>query len=191
MSIDEKYFPVYHVLMTANENNSPKIYVGEKLYSLIDIEKIKVIGPTSEKYPSNFKFTDGLNVYKYTSADSQLYMNFKNKDIILESWDVNFVENPIEVFNKLNVEEFHNKNIFVDSVSWRILNHNGEVEKNSGFNAFDGAPKLPKKNNYRENLIIRLIEEAKNQFNEDIALNIEKLLNAVILKEYSSKDEKE
>ena len=46
----------------------------------IDIDKLEILGCTGKQYPTNFYFTDGKHVYKYTAADSQLHMNFNNKE---------------------------------------------------------------------------------------------------------------
>ena len=61
---------MYYVLMPTKKGNTPKIYVGEIDYAPIDIENIKILDPMNK--PQNFKFTDGIHVYKYTSADSQI-----------------------------------------------------------------------------------------------------------------------
>ena len=63
-------------------------FLSERQYDQINIEKIDVRGCTGAKTPTNFEFFDGNHVYRYTSADSQLLMNFNNTDIVKDKWDV-------------------------------------------------------------------------------------------------------
>lgn len=182
---------IYHVLMTVNIDGKPYIFVGEKDYSFINIDKIEVIEPKNQNTFSNFKFYDGNNTYKYTSSDSQLYMNFDNENIVLEKWPITYISDPIEVFKKINMENISlESDLFIDSVSWYIPNKNGMIEESSGFNAFDGAPKLPRKNNYREKLINRLESELNKKYSDDIVSNIKIELKNLLLKEYKNKNEK-
>ena len=136
---------VYHVLMPSKKGENPKIYVGEIDYLPIDIENIEIEGATSLKTPTNFKFNDGKHFYKYTSADSQLYMNFKNKDIILEEWELEYVKDPFYIFENLHLlSKKSEENKILQTVSWMIANKDGKVEESSGFNAFDGSSKIGK-----------------------------------------------
>lgn len=99
----------------------------------------------------NFKFADDKHEYKYTSADSQLLMTFNNKEIVVETWDVEYIKDPFKVFENLNDQlqsDFDNQ--VETSVSWIIYNNQGIVEENSGFNGFNGGSKLSKANNSRE-----------------------------------------
>uniref|UniRef100_UPI001C07D4AC hypothetical protein n=1 Tax=Acinetobacter bereziniae TaxID=106648 RepID=UPI001C07D4AC len=95
----------------------------------------------------------GKHKYRYTSSDSQLLMDFKNKEIVLETWDINYLENPFYFFENLNhfsipkntsitLIKKQDNHIIIDSVCWMIPNENGELEESSGFNAFDGSTKL-------------------------------------------------
>lgn len=166
---------VYHVLMPSKRGEDPKIFVGETSYTKIDISRIKVIGKdikgatlgcTSVKKPQNFKFSDGIHVYKFTPADSQLYMAFNNSEIIVDTWDVVFDKNACDVFlsqadklfgktNSYQTEQYFkssksNADIddfeeITESYSWLIENSRGQVERSSGFNNFYGtSSKNPK-----------------------------------------------
>ncbi|MDT3993505.1 hypothetical protein RPO40_00425, partial [Mammaliicoccus fleurettii] len=104
-AINDNIKSVYHVLMPTKKGESPYIYVGEIDYSPIDIENIQILGATTKNKITNFKFTDGKHKYKYTSADSQLLMNFENKNIVLDKWKINYIDNPIKVFESINSEE--------------------------------------------------------------------------------------
>ena len=154
---------VYHVLMPSVEESKPFIHVGETDYTQIDIPNITIEGCTSAKLPSNFVFSDGKHVYKFTPADSQLYMNFDNRRIIQETWDVIYVKNAYSFFLELadklyGPSEFKEDDSNKDKMSvpdisllgslpvsritesycWLIA-PNGEVEKASGFNSFFGT----------------------------------------------------
>ncbi len=93
---------VYHVLMPSKRGDEPKIYVGETSYTPINTQNIKILGCTMPRNPSNFSFTDGEHKYKYTSADCQLYMSFDNKDIVLEAWDIQYVEDALGIFREIS-----------------------------------------------------------------------------------------
>lgn len=189
---DETVKAVYHVLMPSKSNETPQIFVGETSYSPIDIENINIIGATSLKNVTNFKFTDGNHIYKYTSADSQLLMNFNNKDIILEKWDVKYVDDPIEVFENLNANIRVEEHIdYEQSVSWIIHNKEGNVEENSGFNGFNGGSKLSKNNNNREKRISKLINKYKDKLDKQKLEYINLLLNKILLCTHTSKFEKQ
>lgn len=160
---------VYHVLMPSKKGDNPKIYVGETSYNKIDIENIEILGCTNQKNPTNFMFQDRKHVYKYTSADSQLYMKFNNNDIVLEEWDVIYAEDAYEIFLDI-ADKIYGKSLvskkspkIIESYSWSLLNRDGEVEMFSGFNSFYGVgSKLN-----RESRLNR-IEKFCNQFENEI-----------------------
>lgn len=150
---DEEIHSVYHVLMPSKKGDKPKIYVGETNYDKIDIDNIRIIGCTNVKNPSNFVFTDGKHTYKYTSADSQLYMKFDNSHIVVDTWDVVYAKDAYKIFSEIGEKVYTSKenNPYipktksVESYSWLILNKDGYVEQFSGFNSFYGVgSKLPK-----------------------------------------------
>ncbi|OHO69666.1 hypothetical protein HMPREF2580_01780 [Staphylococcus sp. HMSC036D05] len=195
---DDKVEAVYHVLMPSRKGEPPKIHVGETDYKPIDLNKLKIIGATKKNNPTNFKFTDENHEYKYTSADSQLYMSFNNKSIVVESWDVKYIEDPFKLFETLNeqanisgLESKLNEDDIEESISWIITDKEGKVHENSGFNGFNGAPKLSKANNYREKRIENIINTYKNVLDEEILNKLKKYLSLLLLKEFRSKDEKE
>lgn len=149
---------VYHVLMPSKGNESgPKIFVGETNYNKIDIDNIVIKGCTKANNPTNFKFSDGNHDYIFTSADSQLLMQFHDNDIVLDEWDVTYAEDAYAFFADIGKEVYaeHNsqeisyseisKREKDESYSWLIESDNGEVELFSGFNGFFGVgSKLPK-----------------------------------------------
>lgn len=128
---------VYHVLMPSKEGTAPTISVGEIEYDEIDVGNIEILGCTSPKNPQNFNFTDGNHEYKFTAADSQLYMYFHNKDIVQDTWNVDYVEDAYAIFHSIAEENIGNERI-TESYSWKIVNKDGEVERYSGWNAFYG-----------------------------------------------------
>ena len=171
---------VYHVLMPSKKGENPKIYVGEIDYLPIDIENIEIEGATSLKTPTNFKFNDGKHFYKYTSADSQLYMNFKNKDIVLEEWELEYVKDPFYIFENLHLlSRKSEENKILQTVSWMIANKDGKVEESSGFNAFDGSSKIGKSS--REKRIKKIERYLRDNFRiEDINFIIDMLKKILI-----------
>lgn len=133
---------VYHVLMPSKKGDEPMIYVGETSYDKINENNIEILGCTSSKNPTNFNFTDGNHVYRFTSADSQLLMDFKNNEIVKESWEVKYVDDAYSLFSNLSNQIYGSvseKNKIVESYSWMITNKKDMVELFSGFNSFYGV----------------------------------------------------
>ncbi len=138
---DDNVEAVYHVLMTSPKNTEPKIYVGETDYNKIDIDNISILGCTTKNNPANINFSDGAHNYRYTHADSQLLMDFDNRNIVKEDWDVEYVEDAYTVFANINVDTVRTQDITnrLESYSWRFTDENGEVELLSSFNSFYGV----------------------------------------------------
>ncbi len=137
---DDNVQSVYHVLMPSKKGDAPTIYVGETSYDKINLETIEILGCTEKKHPTNFEFFDGNHKYRYTSADSQLLMDFDNYHIVQEQWNVKYVDNAYEIFANLAEEVYGSsptdKGTTIESHSWFITNNNDEVELFSGFNMF-------------------------------------------------------
>lgn len=126
---------VYHVLMSSKKNAEPTIYVGETDYTKIDSDNIRVLGCTAQSNPANFDFSDGIHSYRFTSADSQLLMDFHNTDIIQEQWPVTYVADAYEVFEDIAKKVLGTENTQVlESYCWKL-----KVELFSGFNLFYGV----------------------------------------------------
>lgn len=203
-SNDTNVQAVYHVLMPSEKGAEPHIYVGETSYDKINIDKIQILGCTGVKTPTNFKFTDGNHEYKFTPADSQLYMTFHNREIVRENWKVKFLENPYEIFSEIadkiegkqnnteldfsDSEKKDESPQIVKSFSWLLENNDGEVELYSGFNNFYGvSSKLAKKDRPK------IIEKIKKDFNstENSLINeIISDLETYVLLEAPSKEDK-
>lgn len=180
---------VYHVLMPTPKGERPQIFVGETSYLPIDIDCLEILGSTNQKNPTNFRFTDGNHVYKYTAADSQLHMTFNNKEIVVDQWDINYIEDPFSVFENLHLlTETKAETEVVETVSWVITDRNGQVEESSGFNAFDGGSKLAKKDR------IARIEKIRDTFEQDLSSEerayVIQALEGILLKKWSTKEEK-
>ncbi|EGF87706.1 hypothetical protein HMPREF0433_00891 [Gemella sanguinis M325] len=181
---------VYHVLMPSKKGENPKIYVGEIDYLPIDIENIEIEGATSLKTPTNFKFNDGKHFYKYTSADSQLYMNFKNKDIVLEEWELEYVKDPFYIFENLHLlSRKSEENKILQTVSWMIANKDGKVEESSGFNAFDGSSKIGKSS--REKRIKKVEKYLKGNFCIEDSNFIIDILKKILIENNKTAEKKE
>ncbi len=196
----DNIYSVYHVLMPSKKGESPKIYVGETPYNKIDLTNIKIQGCTSAKNPSNFIFEDGLHIYKYTSADSQLLMKFNNQKIVMEDWDVIYADNAYEIFSDISkkiygdsdkknlIDGIRIKNKIVESYSWSLLNDKGEIELFSGFNNFFGVgSKLAK--DARKSHIDKICDRYKEEidFKKN---NLKDLLYDFLMKPASNFNEK-
>jgi len=201
---DDNVQAVYHVLMPSGKGEEPYIYVGETSYDKIKIDQIKVLGCTGTRTPTNFKFTDGNHEYKYTPADSQLYMNFHNKEIIKDTWKVIYLSNPYEIFSNIADKIEGKKPVekvaetitkvasplpqIKESHSWLLTNKDDEVELFSGFNNFYGvSSKLSKKDRPKK------IEVLTNKFQHLTSGPISAIISDIkryLLWDASSKAEK-
>ncbi|WP_407124239.1 phospholipase D-like domain-containing protein [Weissella paramesenteroides] len=135
---------VYHVLMPSKKGgDSPKIYVGETSYNEIDIDTLEILGATKVDKPFNFKFKDQYHTYKFTPSDSQLSMAFNNRDIVVDEFDIEYIEDAVTFFEKLhdNIGQVVPEEEIEESYSWMLADENGEFEESSGYNAFDGMAK--------------------------------------------------
>lgn len=175
---------VYHVLMPSKKGDKPTIAVGETTYDMIDIDNIRIIGCTSKTSPTNFDFTDGNHIYRYTSADSQLLMEFNNENIVKEKWDVIYIEDAYSVFSKLASDIYGKKDVKADkqeSYSWLITNRNGEMELFSGFNSFFAVGSKMAQTQ-RKNAIDKLMNDFKgilsNEFQVILKTKLEEFLIA-------------
>lgn len=200
-SIDKKdnVQAIYHVLMPSKKGDLPAIYVGETDYVKIDIENISVIGCTSSKNPTNFDFNDGNHTYRYTSADSQLLMDFKNSEIIKEKWEVVYADDAYSLFaniadliygkieNAINGIE-HNEYV-TESYSWFITNDDGEVERYSGYNSFYGlGSKLSR--SIRERAISKLESDFGNIVGKSVIQSIIRILSEYLLNSAPNREAK-
>ena len=189
---------VYHVLMPSeSEDKKPLIHVGETSYTEINIDKVKVLGCTGLKTPNNFRFTDGVHTYKYASADSQLFMTFNNKDIVVDTWNVNYISDAMKFFETLSGEVIPDDTAIpysavnldnVLSFSWMLMDKDGEVNSRSGFNEFNAQSKKSKAD--RKRGIINFENKYKNQLSQDEVKYLDKYLNEILLPKKSNKEVK-
>lgn len=184
---DNNVQAVYHVLMPSAKGEEPQIFVGETSYDKINIDNINVLGCTGSRTPTNFKFTDGNHEYKFTPADSQLYMNFHNKEIVKEKWHVIYLDNPYEIFSDIAdklegktsktqitedvIKQIKTTPIIESSKCWLLTNKYNEVEPFSGFNLFYGVGSKMGQDQRK-----KVIEKLKEKY---INLN-NKIINEVI-----------
>lgn len=180
---------VYHVLMPTPKGENPKIFVGETSYLPVDMENLVIEGSTTKNNPTNFRFTDGRHHYKYTAADSQLHMAFNNKGIVVDAWDVHYVEDPFYLFENLHLlTSEKDQSDILETVSWVITDKHGNVEENSGFNAFNGGSKLAKKD--RLSRILKIQEKFKDSLASEKLAFVTFSLEEILLKKWTSKEEK-
>lgn len=168
---------VYHVLMPS-DRKEPKAYivVGETDYDPIDVDTIRILGCTNASTPQNFDFTDGKHKYRFTKADSQLLMDFRNREIERERWDVKFLDRPYSILDDIaarmgigDIEYEENVSTtpsIVESHSWLIMAKNGEVERYSGFNNFFGVSSKQGKEQ-RKNTLARIKSEWQGRISSE------------------------
>ncbi|WP_276804693.1 hypothetical protein [Lactobacillus hominis] len=186
---DDTVVSVYHVLMpSSTKDHKPLIHVGETSYTEINLDKLKVLGCTSLKTPNNFRFTDGVHVYKYASADSQLFMTFDNKNIVVDTWDVKYVSDAMKFFEELNESEGQEEfisipkseyHVDVPSFSWMLTDKNGQVNTRSGINEFNAQSKYSK--NERKEKIKEFLSKYKDKLTEEELENLRNDLFTVLL----------
>lgn len=176
---------IYHVLMPTSKGQKPQIFVGETSYLPIDLDNLEVLGATGKNNPTNFRFTDGQHVYKYTAADSQLHMTFNNKDIVVDTWDVDYIQDPFYIFENLHLlSEQTQVDKIEKTVSWMIPNAKLEVEESSGYNAFDGGTKLAK--DAREKRIASIREKYSDILSYLELYHVISYLERILLSDWSS-----
>lgn len=83
----------YHFLSPAKDG---AVHVGETEYTFTDVENIEVDTPGTDA--KSFTFTDGKHFFKYTPADSTLYMKFEHNKSKAEDGDIvdQFTTEPSE-----------------------------------------------------------------------------------------------
>lgn len=172
---------VYHVLMSSSKNETPEITVGEISYSSIDIDNIHDLECTKVDKPQNFKFTDGIHEYKWSAADSQLFMKFHNTEIALEKWPVHYVDDAFAFFENMGSETSEK----AVSHSWLL-----RVKPYSGFNAFMGQSKMPKEHEYRENRIERIQDKYSEDLTDTQRMKLGDKLSALLLSDWSKYEDK-
>ena len=177
--------------MPSPKGEAAAIYVGETSYDQINVGEISVIGCTSARNPTNFDFTDGNHTYRFTSADSQLLMDFGNKQIVQEKWDVVYADDAYGLFSGLADRIYGTRApVISESYSWLITNEDGEVERFSGFNSFYGTgSKLAV--DQRERRISDLAVKYSDVMDENYLKQITEKLRSYLLVKASSKAEKE
>lgn len=185
---------VYHVLMPSKKGDEPYIYVGETSYEKIDVDNLQILGCTSAKNPTNFDFTDGNHKYRYTSADSQLLMEFNNQDIVQEKWKVKYATNAYEIFSEIANRVYTEEQATIpnkESYSWLITNSKGEVERYSGFNGFFGlSPKNKLNQQEIKSKMLTLKEKYSSKINDNILTEILKSVPNFLLFNAHTKSEK-
>lgn len=208
---DSNVHSVYHVLMPSSKGEKPRIYVGETSYDKIDIDNIEILGCTGKNNPTNFFFKDGNHTYKYTSADSQLHMNFMNRDIVCEEWPTKYADDAYSVFAKIadmiypetgayamaeskteyGVDDHFKLNDKepIESYCWTIWNKSGETELYSGFNSFYGTgSKIGK--DQRKQRITKICEKFKETVEAEILDEIRSGLDKFLLDHASTAKDK-
>lgn len=121
-----------------------KFVVQETTYPLVEVNSLKDFNLT----PTSFSWNDGLKEYKFTYGDSQIWQKFSTdyKDTsIITQFDINIIEDPFEFLLKAYMDMiggFKEERIEVEEVYLPLYSFESkEVEKKSGLNAWNAAPK--------------------------------------------------
>ncbi|MCK8628134.1 hypothetical protein [Fructobacillus cardui] len=188
---------VYHVLMPSPTIKSPKkgdkpyIMVGETSYLPIDIDNLRILGPTSKDHLQNFRFTDTNHIYQYNSADSQLLMSFhatdkKNEDnesIGVEKWPIQYIDNAFDFFLNLpTVKTTKANNHVTQSFTFAI-----KTNRRSGFNEWFAGPKNPIKE--KDNRYLELVTLGESILGKKV--NWQKNIDFVLFGDFTTSKEKE
>ena len=134
-------------------------------------------------------------------------MDFQNKDIVVEHWNVIYADDAYAIFSKIaeavlgeekqeevdkespNVALLPQKQEITEEYFWQIVNEDGEVELFSGFNSFYGVgSKLGKDS--RKQRIKKISEEYANSVPKQTLWSVVEGLKQYLLVPSSSMDEK-
>lgn len=157
LGLDE-YLNIYHYVV----RDAGVFKIAETTYPKVDISHIHgVTFLRSGGKTTAIQWSDGKKHYKYTFADSQVYMKFDLSDsdtVLVDTIPIKVLDDPfakiLELADELAVDEGVAKPTIVNSItdvaylplySFRT----GEVEKRSGLNAWNGAPKNKSSNSPR------------------------------------------
>lgn len=125
----------YHII-TRDDN---VMNIIETDYDFIQLDSLKLL----EKNKGVYTFADGLNIYKFYSSKSVLLKQFDaSQNNILKKIPIIQFEDPFELLKMIQLPEQHlelskNEIIYLPIYSDRSMT----VQKKSGFNAWNAAPK--------------------------------------------------
>lgn len=130
---------IYHYVT----RDAGKMILFETSYPLIDIDSLK----SEELTSKSFKFSDNNKHYKYTFADSQIWMCFDPSDPYtyeLDSFDVDIISDPFSFLKtafsystKFSRPVEKRDYLYLPLYSYRLKS----VPEKSGLNAWNGLPK--------------------------------------------------
>lgn len=118
--------------------------INECAYPLVDLAKLKDF----KKTKTAFSWSDGNKDYKYTFGDSQIWQRFdsdKYGTLTLNKFDVKIIDDPFSFLLKSYLDAFEEikytsediVEVYLPLYSFRTK----EVEKKSGLNSWNSAPK--------------------------------------------------
>jgi len=118
--------------------------INECSYPLIDIDNLRNFNKTD----TAFSWSDEKKDYKYTFGDSQIWQKFdsnKYNTIRIKKFDVDIIDDPFSFLMKSYFEFFKNakkqKEEIIEAFLPLYSFGSKEVEKKSGLNAWNAAPK--------------------------------------------------
>ncbi len=137
---------IYHYIT----RDKGRFVINECAYPLIDYSKLQNFNLSS----TALSWSDGKKDYKYTFADSQIHQKFdpsKKDTLLLYQFDIKIIEDPFSFllesyFSFIDKAKSSTADI-VEAYLPLYSFETKEVEKKSGLNAWNGAPKV-KGSNY-------------------------------------------
>lgn len=154
---DESIESVYHCLISSIINNNPVIHVDEIKYEKIDLKNIKLSKIKKTDKVQNVYFEDGCHQYQFTSSDSQLLMRFKQKKTTFETWEVKYLKDPFQVFEKIAEDLKGTAEKHYESFCWKLVEGEKELYMFSSLNA--GYSLKAKSSSARQNKFKKLKEK--------------------------------
>lgn len=150
IKLDQRQFgttyDIYHNI--TRDNN--KMNIVETDYNLIELDSLELVHQNGRTYA----FTDGRNNYKFYASKSVLLMEFDaSPENILQEIPIVLFQDPFELLSMIKLPkditndfqlEKENRLDLVNNVIYLPIysDRSMKVEEKSGFNAWNGAPKV-------------------------------------------------
>ena len=175
--------------MPTPKGENPKIFVGETTYLPVDIDNLVIEGSTTKNNPTKFSIYGWATPLQVHGSWQPAPHDFLIIKICVDTWDVHYIEDPFSLFENLHLltAEKEQSDI-LETVSWAITDKHGNVEENSGFNAFNGGSKLAKKD--RLPRILKIQDKFKDNLASEELAFVTLSLEEILLKKWNNKEEK-
>lgn len=128
-------FDIYHNI-TRDDNI---MNIMETSYDLIELKNLKL----EKKTDTTYTFNDGINKYKFYASKSVLLKEFKvSQNNIIEQIKIKQFDDPFELLKKISLKDFSDSEKEKEEIFLPLYSdHSLKVQKKSGLNAWNAAPK--------------------------------------------------